>query len=383
MLTETLFLIGLIGVSYSYFIYPLILTFISKIKKDNRKYLDDNKTNYINKISFIITAYNEEKHIESKITNTLKTKYPLSQLEILVASDGSSDKTNEIVNNYPSDIVKLIDVKDRKGKENAQLRAIQQAKGDILVFSDVTTQIEPEAIHIINKTFADPIVGAISSEDCFVSADGKVAGEGAYVKYEMWLRKLEGKVNTLVGLSGSFFAARKEICENWDISVPSDFNTALNCVKKSHVAISEPTLLGFYPNLKDESKEYERKLRTVIRGIAALFTHIEVLNPFKYGLFAFQIFSHKVMRWLVPWFLILTTYLNTILLSDSILYCIILVPQILLYLAAFIGWLSVKSRNLTAIKIPYFFIQVNIAIAHASIQYLFGKRVTMWKPSKR
>ena len=148
------------------------------------------------------------------------------------------------------------------GKEYAQSLAIKKAKGDILIFSDVATSIPTDAITILVENFKDPLIGAVSSEDRFISENGDVVGEGLYVKYEMWLRKKESELGGIVGLSGSFFAARKEVCKEWDVSSPSDFNTALNCARNNLMAVSCPDVLGFYKDISDESKEYGRKVRT-------------------------------------------------------------------------------------------------------------------------
>ena len=334
-------------------------------------------------MSFIITAYNEEHSIAEKINNTLQVEYPTDRLEILIASDGSTDQTNEIVESFKEEIVRLIDVKDRKGKENAQFRAIQKAKGDILVFSDVSTQIEPSALKQIARDFTNPKVGAVSSEDRFITADGKIAGEGAYVKYEMWLRKLESSACSLVGLSGSFFACRAEIGQDWNIHIPSDFNTAINSYKNNYIAITDPELVGYYPNIKDETKEFQRKVRTVLRGMAALFHDTTLLNPFKYGFFAFELISHKLMRWLVPWFMLSTLVLNLILIGEHPIYPVILLAQIVFYAMALSGHFSSTLRNNKVIKLAYFFMQVNLAIARAMIMFITGQRITRWEPSKR
>ncbi len=381
-MTEVLFFIGLFGVSYSYFIYPLILVLITKTRK-KCIYIVSHKTHPLPSISFIITAYNEENQIAKKIENTLLVKYPSDKIEIIVASDGSSDKTNEIVDGYKNRGVTLHPVLERKGKENAQKSAIEISIGDILVFSDVSTQIENTALLKIAKRFEDPMIGAISSEDRFLTESGEVAGEGAYVKYEMWLRQLESRVNSLVGLSGSFFTARREVCNNWNINVPSDFNTALNCIHNELIAVTDSKLLGFYPNLKDETKEYQRKVRTVIRGMAALSSQAFIMNPFKHGFFAFQVISHKLMRWLVPWFLLLTLVTNFLLFKLSYFYKFSFTIQVLFYGMAITGYLSTSARQTPLIKICYFFIQVNLAIFHSSLMYISGKRVTLWEPSKR
>jgi len=376
-MTEILFWLGLFGSVYSYFIYPVILLVLPK------KSFSSQNGNNLPFVTLIITAHNEQERIQQKLENTLNIDYPDDAKEILVASDGSTDATNSIVEKFSGKGVKLVHVTERKGKENAQLAAIQIAKGEILVFSDVATQIPADALHHLADSFCDSRVGAISSEDRFLSADGKVAGEGAYVKYEMWLRQLESKVHSLVGLSGSFFAARKEICENWDINVPSDFNTALNSVTKGYIAISDPGVLGYYPNLKDDSKEYQRKLRTVIRGMAAVVEKPEVINPFKLGFFAFQVISHKLMRWLVPWFMLILLASSFFVYVHGPFYMLVFWSQVLFYLVAAMGMFMPKLREHTFFKLPFFFVQVNLALADAGIRFLRGKRITMWEPSKR
>ncbi len=334
-------------------------------------------------VSLIVTAHNEEARIREKLENTLAIAYPGELLEIIIASDCSTDKTDEIVASYSQRGVRLVRADERKGKEYAQLCAIREAKGDILVFSDVATQIEPDALNKLVRHFNDPSVGAVSSEDRFVSQDGTIAGEGAYVKYEMWLRRLESQRAGLVGLSGSFFAARKEICDEWDIASPSDFNTALNCAKRGLVAISVPDVVGIYSDVKSPALEYRRKLRTIIRGMTAISRHLEVLNPLKMGLFSFQVWSHKILRWAVPWFMALLLFTSALLSAQHWLYAAVLVAQLGFYALVVVGYLSQDLRSHTLIKIPYFFVQVNLAIASATVMFLRGERMTTWTPSKR
>ncbi len=382
MWLELSFWIVAFGVSYSYFLYPIVLKLLPKRRQIGIVEAQQNKAE-LPTMSFIITAFNEQAGIAEKLDNTLLAEYAPEKLEIIVASDGSTDDTNLIVERYSDKGVKLVQVVEQKGKENAQRAAIEKAQGNILVFSDVSTRIESHSLLIIAKAFQDPSVGALSSEDRFITKNGEVAGEGAYVKYEMWLRKQESEVKSLVGLSGSFFAARQEICSNWDITVPSDFNTALSCVEQGMAAVTVPNLLGFYPNIADETKEYQRKLRTVLRGMAALAVKRKVLNPLRFGVFSFMVFSHKLMRWLVPIFLVLLLPMNFSLANESALYLILLVGQISFYSLALTGWLSKNLRENTLIKIVYFFTQVNLAIFHALIMFVRGKRITRWKPSQR
>jgi cellulose synthase/poly-beta-1,6-N-acetylglucosamine synthase-like glycosyltransferase len=365
---------------YSYFLYPLILMLIPARRSSEPK-LGGN-TN-LPKLSLIITAHNEEGRIQEKLENTLEIEYPTDLLEIIVASDCSTDTTDSIVESYANNGVRLVRADSRKGKEYAQLCAIREAVGEILVFSDVATRIEKDALRKLAERFSDQSLGALSSEDRFVSQDGKIVGEGAYVKYEMWLRRLESARAGLVGLSGSFFAARRAVCEEWDITVPSDFNTALNCAKLGLVAVTYPEVVGVYQDVKDPSLEYRRKTRTIIRGIAAIARHPEVLNPSILGMFAFQVWSHKILRWGVPWFMLGLFMISLVLAPQHWIYMTAGFAQIIFYCVVLLGHFSAASRMNIAVKIPYFYVQVNIAIAHATLQYLMGKRITVWEPSKR
>ncbi|MDJ0807949.1 MAG: glycosyltransferase, partial [Gammaproteobacteria bacterium] len=295
----------------------------------------------------------------------------------------STDATDQIVTSYAEQGIRLVRADERKGKEYAQLCAIRASAGEILVFSDVATMIPQDAMRILADQFADARVGALSSEDRFISNDGQVVGEGAYVKYEMWLRRLESDRAGLVGLSGSFFAARREVCEEWDIYAPSDFNTALNSAKQGLVAISSADVVGIYKDVKDPGLEYRRKMRTVIRGITAIARHPEVLNPYRMGLFAFQVWSHKVMRWGVPWFMLLFFILTLLLQGEGIVYTLALLAQVLFYGLALVGWLSAAFRQNTLVRIVFFFVQTNLALAQATVAFLLGKRMTVWTPSQR
>ncbi|HKZ56940.1 MAG TPA: glycosyltransferase family 2 protein [Thermodesulfovibrionales bacterium] len=342
-----------------------------------------NKGNITPSVSLIITAYNEERLINDKIENTLKQDYPKNRLEIIVASDCSTDRTDEIVKSYQSQGVKLIRAPERKGKENAQKLAIDIASGEIYVFSDVATILKADGISSIVKNFNDPTVGCVSSVDKFIDPEGKISGEGAYVKYEMFLRSLEAKVSTLVGLSGSFFAARKEVCKLWVTDLQSDFNTLINSVKIGLRGVSDPESIGYYANLSDEKKEFDRKVRTVLRGISVFMKSIQMLNPLKYGLFSLQLFSHKLCRWLVPVAMFSAFCGNAILSFHSYIYLYLFIIQCAFYVLAIGGIYGQFVSNKSILKIPSFFVLVNLSIINAWYYYIRGERIISWGPSKR
>lgn len=375
---EGIFWISVIGAVYSYFLYPLILLLLPR-----RQQVASAGVGHRPFLSIIITAHNEQARLPAKLDNTVAVDYPADHREIIVASDASTDRTDEIAREYADRGVRLVRAEERRGKEYAQLQAVRQARGEILVFSDVATEIAPGSVSRMVELFADPAVGAVSSEDQFVSPEGQPVGEGIYVRYEMWLRRMESRVRGLVGLSGSFFAARSEVCRDWDINAPSDFNTALNCARNGLVAVSDPRVVGRYASIKDERGEYRRKYRTVLRGITGLFRQLGVLNPMRFGLFSFQVWSHKVMRWLVPWFMLLALLTALYLAPGDPLYAALLGLQLLFYALVALGALMPSSRERVLVKIPYFFVQVNVAIAHATLAYLSGTRMTVWQPSAR
>ena len=372
---ETLLFLCATGIIYSYAIYPLILALLPKTKA-----FKATKPARWPTVSLIITAHNEESRIVEKLHNSSRIDYP--ELDIIVASDCSNDTTDNLVSDFGNQ-VRLVRADQHLGKEYAQLCAVKQASGEIIVFSDVATQIPEDALKKLVSYFSDERIGAVSSEDRFNSDDGQIAGEGAYVKYEMWLRGIESRLAGLVGLSGSFFACRKHICDDWDIQSPSDFNTALRTVRKGLIAITCPDVLGYYKDLQDPSKEYQRKLRTIIRGITSIARHPDVLNMRKYGLFSFQVWSHKIMRWAVPWFMLATAVLTIVQLGDSGFVNFLAAAQIAFYGIAFAGWKSPRLGENVVVKLVFFFVQVNASIADACIQFARGKRMTVWAPSKR
>lgn len=375
---EWIFWSSLAFMFYAYAGYLLILLGLSVFK--SRPVLLGNIQPMV---SFIITAYNEESRIKEKLDNSLSQQYPKERLEIVVASDCSSDRTDEIVRSYASSGVRLIRAAERRGKEAAQKLAVSETSGEVLVFSDVATTLPDEGIAHIVKAFHDPTVGCVSSVDRFVDAQGNLSGEGAYVKYEMLLRQLETRVNTLVGLSGSFFAARRTVCSPWADDLQSDFNTLLNSMKVGLRGISDPNSIGYYKNLSDEKKEYQRKVRTVLRGIAVLMRSLPMLNPFQYGMFAWQLFSHKLCRWLVPFAMIGSCLSNMVLATQSMFYGMLLAGQVLFYAmaAAYAGFRWMPDSSV--FRLPSFFVLVNLSILDAWMRYFRGDRVFRWEPSKR
>ncbi len=367
------------GSLYSYFIYPLLLKLFPKQE------LNLVANELLPHISVIIAARNEAKRIATKLQGTLALDYPSDRLEVIVASDASDDATDSIVQSFAQRGVKLARTSTRGGKEAAQAHAISMARGEVLVFTDAATRLSPDSLKLIVEDFRDPSIGAVSSEDRIEQApgDGQGSGEGAYVRYEMWLRRLESDRAGLVGLSGSLFAVRRPVADLWPSDVPSDITAALSSARLKLRAISNPQLIGYYADLQNPEKEYERKVRTVVRGMAAVGARAELLNPFRYGLFAFQLWGHKVMRWLTPVFMITLLASNIALAPGSGFYSFLLILQCAFYLVAVCAWRFAPLRGITFFRLCAYLLQVHWALLHAGFRFLRGERIVVWNPSVR
>ncbi|MFO0776416.1 MAG: glycosyltransferase family 2 protein [Nitrospira sp.] len=366
-------------VVYAYAGYPAILAAMAFVRTRPIR-----KADITPSVTFIITAYNEDKRIGEKLRNTLAIDYPKERFEVLVASDFSTDKTDEIVSSYQDRGIRLVRASERKGKEAAQKLAVQVAGGEILVFSDVATILPENAVRNIVKNFHDETVGCVSSVDRFINQDGRVSGEGAYVKYEMFLRSMETRVNSLVGLSGSFFAARSTVCkQGWSENLQSDFNTVLNSVRAGLRGVADGDSPGYYKNIADERKEFDRKVRTVLRGISVFMKSLGLVNPMRYPLFAWQLLSHKLCRWLVPFAMLIALMTNALLTAAFGRYGLLLVLQTVFYAVALSGLCWRSLLRLPAVKLPAFFVLVNASIFKAWVRYWSGERLVVWEPSKR
>jgi cellulose synthase/poly-beta-1,6-N-acetylglucosamine synthase-like glycosyltransferase len=362
---------------YTYIGYPFVLWVFTKLGSRSLQ-----KRPIFPRVSIIIAARNEADKIRSKIEHTLALDYPEEDLEILVASDASDDGTDEIVNAYAKRRVKLVRASQHQGKEHVQALAVQVARGDVLVFTDAATMLDRDALRKLVANFADPTVGAVSTEDRIVDAQGNPTAEGLYVKYEMWVRRLEGRFHSLVGLSGSCFAIRRELCSDWSPVLASDFMGALRAARHGYRAVPDPAVLGRFVALASTQAEMRRKIRTFLRGITVLMANLDLLNPFRYGRFAFQLASHKLLRFLAP-FLLLTAFGTSLFLSREPVYGAIFGAQLGFYLVACTGGIVTSLQKNRIVRTAYFFIMVQWAMLRAWGQYARGHKQVTWEPSKR
>ena len=374
---KILFWLSACLIAYTYFGYPLVLWVLTKLRARSIV-----KREIFPRVSIIIAARNEADKIRQKIEHTLALDYPADRLDILVASDASDDGTDEIVKEYAGRRVSLVRALQRKGKEHVQALAVAAARGEILVFTDAATILDPDALRSLTANFADPTIGAVSTEDVIVDALGTPTAEGLYVKYEMWVRRLEGRFHSIVGLSGSCFAIRKELCSDWSPVLASDFMGALRAARRGYRSIPDPSALGRFVALASTQAEMRRKIRTFLRGITVLMANLDLLNPFRYGRFAFQLASHKLLRFVAP-FLFLTAFATSIFLSSQPLFGAIFCAQLGFYLVACAGGIITSLQRNRVVRTAYFFTMVQWAMLRAWGKYALGQQQITWEPSRR
>jgi cellulose synthase/poly-beta-1,6-N-acetylglucosamine synthase-like glycosyltransferase len=269
----------------------------------------------------------------------------------------------------------------RKGKEHAQGLALAVATGDIIVMTDAATLLEPDALRRLAENFADPSIGAVSSEDFLVDAAGNPTAEGVYVKYEMWVRRLESRFHSIVGLSGSCFAIRRELCASWPSTLASDFMSALHAARAGYRAIADPSARGRFVAVASTQAEMRRKVRTFLRGITVLMASLDLLNPLRYGRFAFQLASHKLLRFLAP-ILLVVALVASALAGDTLLYGAFAL-QAAFYLLAYASGIFPRLQRQRLIRVAHFFTMVQLAMLIAWVRYALGQQQVTWEPSRR
>lgn len=334
-------------------------------------------------ISLIIVAYNEEKVIAHKIENSLKLDYQREKLEIILVSDGSNDRTNEIVEGFASQEVRLIVLNSNQGKSTAQNQAVVEASGEIILFTDANVMLRPDAAGQIVSNFRDGKIGCVVGRVTYLNeADTSVSqSEGFYWRYELFLRRMESKLGNFAMGSGPIMAIRRSLFKPLDPDVGEDFvlpmQTAINGYRVIYEpeAVSEEILFQNTP-----ARMLRSKVRVISKDLRGLFLCRAILNPFRYRLYAWGLISHKLLRWLVPYFLVILFGFNLLLLGHAF-YRLTLGLQIVFYVLAFAGYLrQTNTKPPPILGIPFSFCLVNLAALVGVARFLAGKKAGRWVP---
>jgi cellulose synthase/poly-beta-1,6-N-acetylglucosamine synthase-like glycosyltransferase len=374
---EIIFWLSAAALLYAYAGYPLLLIFVSRLRPRAVRRADFAPT-----VSVVITAYNEERDLAAKLENTLALDYPPEQLDVIVASDCSTDRTDEIAREFASRGVRLIRQPERLGKTAAQNAAVEQARGEIILFSDATTHYQPDVLRVMMPNFADQSVGCVAGRLIYVDPAQSSVGRGArsYWGYETLLKRHESRVSSLIGVSGCLYAVRRAAYVPLYHEACSDFIIATKMVEQGLRAVYEPDAVCTEETNRRADKELGMRVRIITQTYTDLWRHRAMLNPLRGGFYAVQLLSHKVVRYLVPVFLLLALVASALLAPLSLFYKIAFAAQVCFYLAAALAWALERSGvRFRLLALPQYFVLANLASLLAFYKFARGERYARWE----
>jgi cellulose synthase/poly-beta-1,6-N-acetylglucosamine synthase-like glycosyltransferase len=371
---------------YTFAIYPGLLLLLGRVRRREPVPTPSSVLEWPH-VTITMAVFNEEAQIAGAVESLLRLDYPRDRLQILIVSDGSTDRTADIVRGFEHRGVELLRQAKRAGKTAAENLAASYVTGEIIVNTDASIRIQPGSLKPLIAPFADPTIGLASGRDISVGATSTDTnlGEGGYVGYEMWVRDLETRVEGIVGASGSLYALRRELHRiPLPDSLSRDFASALNTRERGYRPVSVAAATAIVPRTQSLKREYRRKLRTITRGIETLWYKRSMLNPAKSGVYSWMLLSHKVCRWALPWVALLGLLGLGLLASESALAAVIFTVAMGMALVGGTAWLGAGDGRLPVfLSIPAFLIMSNVATAHASLRALHGDRNPIWEPTRR
>ena len=368
---------------YAYLGYPVVLVTLTRGKKKQ----DSDTPAELPSVTITVPVHNEERNLAEVLEALLSQDYPSEKRHILVISDASTDRTDEIAASYAARGVELLRLPERRGKTAAENAADAAVRSDLIVNTDATVRLAPSALRTLVRSFADPTVGVASGRDVSVGARGSEAnrGEGGYVGYEMWVRGLETRFHSIVGASGCFYATRRHL---YDGSFPEglsrDFASALIARKQGYRAISVENAICLVPRTASLRSEFKRKVRTMARGLQTLWYMRSLMNPFRYGRFAFCLISHKLCRWLVSLLLPFSVAGVAMLSLSSTAARVALAGVAIGAASALIATRWPERRRVPALlALPAFGFASFVAGFLAWMRALSGQASAVWEPTRR
>ena len=375
------FLIALALIVYTYVGYPVLLYLLNHLFGKPVRAAE-----ILPKLSIIIAAYNEESDMARKLDETLGLDYPKEKMEIIVASDCSSDRTDDIVRSYKARGVILHRRPKRLGKTSAQNHAVEIASGEILIFSDATTYYEKDALRKIVRSFADPQVGAVTGNVIYVDRSTTDIGLGArsYWGYEFFIKQGESRLGSLLGVCGCLYGVRRSHYRPLDEDMSSDFVIASEIYLQGLRVIYDPEALSSEDTNQRGREEFHMRVRIIEQTMSALYRYRQVLNPFRHGMYALQMLSHKVMRYVVPFLLVIALGANALLMPANDFFQYLFFAQAIFYASALAGWIAEKlAIRLGVLAIPYYFVLANVASLVAFLKFLGGESQVTWEPLRQ
>jgi cellulose synthase/poly-beta-1,6-N-acetylglucosamine synthase-like glycosyltransferase len=383
--------ISLFIVFYTFAGYGIFLYLIIRIKRafKGRKALPSENLDELPTCTLVIAAYNEEYFIEQKISNSLLLNYPEGKLKLLFVTDGSSDKTPDIVARYPQ--IQLLHQSQRAGKIAAVHRAMNYVNTDAVVFTDANTFLNKDALIKICRHYSDATVGAVAGEKRVhidENADASAAGEGFYWKYESALKKWDSELYSVVGAAGELFSVRRSLYQPVEAdTVLDDFMISMLIAAKGYRIVYEPEAYATETASENVSEELKRKVRIAAGGMQSILRLKKLFNPLPYPILSFQYISHRVLRWTITPFLLILSFILNILLAlkpgETAMQGLLL-AQVLFYLLALLGLIMEKRQlRIKILFIPYYFCVMNYAVLAGIIRYFSTKQSAVWEKVQR
>jgi cellulose synthase/poly-beta-1,6-N-acetylglucosamine synthase-like glycosyltransferase len=374
--TRVIFWAAALLLFYVYAGYPLLLSVTALFSRRKRP-----EPGYCPRVSVLIAAYNEEAAIERKIRQTLALEYPADKIEVLVLSDCSTDRTDEIVSGFGDPRVRLVRMPERRGKTHAQNQGIRQAAGEVIVFSDATAIYHSKALMYLACNYQDATVGAASGRyQYFDPGDQSPTGLGsiAFWNYENFIKKMQSRIRTITGCCGCIYSVRKAAYTELAEDVISDLVQPLQAIRKGYRVVFEDRALAYEETTQSTAEEFAMRVRVVTRAMRGLLSVSDLLRPWRFFWPAFQLWSHKVLRWMVPLFLI-ALFTADLFLLDSAIYKIIFAAQLVFYAAAILSMLVPLHKRWKPLGIPLFFCTLNAAALVSMVEICRGRKYVTWQ----
>lgn len=375
---KVLFWLSAAATIYAYVGYTLLVWLVSLVRPRRIQRSEIEPT-----VSVIIAAYNEEAGLRAKLENTLRLDYPADKLEIIVASDCSTDRTDDIAREYSARGVRLVRQAERFGKTAVQNLAVESARGEIVLFSDATTVYQPDALRQVLPNFADTSVGCVAGKLIYIDPAATDTGRGArsYWNYETFLKERESLACSLIGVSGCLYAVRRAAYVPMYPEACSDFLIATKMVEQDLRAVYEPRAVCTEETNRRTDKELRMRVRVIAQTYTDLWRHRHMMNPLRAGFYAVQLVSHKVMRYMVPVFLVGLFAASAALSAQHWFYALAFAAQTVFYLTALMAWLFERAgKRVGVLALPLYFVLANAAAAFAFYKFLRGERFASWQP---
>jgi cellulose synthase/poly-beta-1,6-N-acetylglucosamine synthase-like glycosyltransferase len=375
-----LFAVSLATVIYTYVGYAVIIPVLALFSSG-----DVDKNDIEPRVTYLITAYNEEKNIRRKLEGVLALDYPKDRLEVMVASDGSTDRTDDIVREFRDRGVVLLRVEGRVGKTFAQNEAVKMATGEIIVFSDATTMYEKDAIRKMVRNYHDPVVGAVSGRYEYLNPTRASVGIGTVVfwKYENFIKSVQTRIRTITGCCGCIYSVRREAYVPLPADIISDLVEPLKVIENGYRVVFEPEAIAYEVTTERPSEEFSMRVRVISRAMRGIWSVRSLLNPVRYPFVSFQLVSHKVLRWLMPFFLA-ALFVSSYHLRGRPLYDMAFAAQAVFYLVSLGGLaLGALGVRLRVLALPLYFCVVNAASIIALFKTVLGRKTVVWETVRR